>query len=222
MKNDKSARKPAKGTKARSAGKSAGAKAKSSKRDPRKVAPPTASASVAAKAAEAVAPVAAVATAEPKSVASARPAALSKTALEAAKPVAPAQFPMAALGAAANPFAAAFNLGEQARAAFVRSGGGNENLRQAASKGAQTTTRGFIELNDKFLDLWRAQSDAALELWRSTLSASSVAEAVRVQTSGFRQSYEATTSGWKDIAETAGRLMGDAAKSFQSNLSPLR
>jgi hypothetical protein len=218
MKKGKSTGAPAKKTKAAGRAKPASVRAKSSKRDPRKVAPPTAPASVAAKAVEAIAPVAAVATAEPKQAAAATPAAGSKAPVD--RPHAGSTMP---LGAAAVPFAGAFTLGaEQARAAYLRAGAGNENLRQAVADSTTSTTRGLVELNEKVLDLWRAQSDAALDVWRSTLTSGSLAEAIRAQTSGFRRSYEATTSQWKEIAETAGRLMGDAAKTFQSTLTQAR
>src|SRR4051812_30817437 len=225
MKNARSTATPAKKTKAAARPK-APAKAKSSKRDPRKVTPPTAPASVAAKAVEAIAPVAAVATADPNNGGVAKPAAAVKATAEAAKTFVDNAAPGGSVGtldAVTGPFAAAFNLGtDQARAAYARAGAGNENLRKAVSDSTSATTRGLLELNGKFVDLWRAQSDAALELWRSTLSAGSVADAVKAQTSGFRQSYEATTSHWKDIAETTGRLMGDAAKTLQSALSQPR
>ena len=66
MKNARSIGTPAKKTKAARARKSSPAKARSSKRQARKVKPPTAPASVAAKGVEAIAPVAADATANPK------------------------------------------------------------------------------------------------------------------------------------------------------------
>jgi hypothetical protein len=219
MKKGKSTGAPAK-TKAAGRAKPASVRAKTSKRDPRKVAPPTAPASVAAKAVEAIAPVAAVATAEPKQAAAATPAAGSKAPVDGSH--SPADRAMT-LGAAAVPFAGAFSLGaDQARAAYLRAGAGNENLRQAVADSTTTTTRGLVELTGKVLDLWRAQSDAALDLWRSTLTSGSLSEAIRAQTSGFRRSYEATTSQWREIAETAGRLMGDAAKTFQSTLTQAR
>jgi hypothetical protein len=226
MKNARSTATPAKKTKAAARPKAAPAKAKSSKRDPRKVTPPTAPASVAAKAVEAIAPVAAVATAEPKNGGASKPAPAIKATAEAAKSLADSAAPgpsVATLDAVTGQFAAAFNLGtDQARSAYARAGAGNENLRKVVSDSTAATTRGLLELNGKFVGLWRAQSDAALDLWRSTLSAGSVADAVKAQTSGFRQSYEATTSHWKDIAETTGRLMGDAAKTFHSALTQTR
>ena len=226
MKNARSTGTPAKKTKATRAPKSAPAKAKSSKRDPRKAAPPTAPASVAAKAVESIAPVAAVATADPKNGGAAKPVAAVNATTEAAQSFADWATPgssASTLASVTAPFAAALNLGtDQARSAYARAGAGTENLRKAVSDSTAATTRGVLELNDKLVDLWRAQSDAALDLWRSTLSAGSVADAVKAQTSGFRQSYEATTSRWKDIAETTGRLMGDAAKTFQSALTQTR
>jgi hypothetical protein len=226
MKNARSTGTPAKKTKAARTPKPAPAKAKSSKRDPRKATPPTAPASVAAKAVEAIAPVAVVATAEPKNGGAAKPAAAVKATTDAAQAFADWATPGGSaptLASVTAPFAAAFNLGtDQARSAYARAGAGNENLRKVVSDSTAATTRGLLELNGKFVDLWRAQSDAALDLWRSTLSAGSVADAVKAQTSGFRQSYEATTSHWKDIAETTGRLMGDAARTFQSALTQTR
>src|SRR4051812_25024161 len=156
MKKGKSTGAPAK-TKAAGRAKPASVRAKTSKRDPRKVAPPTAPAGVAAKAVEAIAPVAAVATAEPKQAAAATPAAGSKAPVDGSHSSADRAM---TLGAAAVPFAGAFSLGaDQARAAYLRAGAGNENLRQAVADSTTTTTRGLVELNGKVLDLWRAQSD---------------------------------------------------------------
>src|SRR3954468_10509179 len=124
MKKGKSTGAPAK-TKAAGRAKPASVRAKTSKRDPRKVAPPTAPAGVAAKAGEAIAPVAAVATAEPKQAAAATPAAGSEAAgAGRPRPAPPPPGPKArsdgslsppdramTLGAAAVPFAGAFSLG---------------------------------------------------------------------------------------------------------------
>lgn len=74
-----------------------------------------------------------------------------------------------------------------------------------------TTTQALVELNGKLFELVRAQGDAAFSLWRSTLSAGSLSEAVRIQTSGVREAYETSAERWKDIAETAARLMRNAA-----------
>ena len=172
------------------------------KRDARKAAAPTAPASVAKKAAEAIAPVAAVATAAPKTV--------EKLATQAA---ALAFNPAAAVA----PFATAFEAGaDQARASYSRARENGESLRQAVTDSTTATTRAFVELNGKVIDLVRAQSDATLDLWRSTLSAGTFSEAIRVQTHGLREVYETTSAQWKDIAETAGRLAAEVAKPLRT------
>jgi hypothetical protein len=188
------------------------------KRDARKAASPTAPASVAKKAAEAIAPVAAVATAAPKTVEK----------LVAAKPTPASVEPVAELAtqaavlafnpvAAVAPFASAFEAGaDQARASYSRARENGESLRQAVTDSTTATTRAFVELNGKVIDLVRAQSDATLDLWRSTLSAGTFSEAIRVQTHGLREVYETTSAQWKDIAETAGRLAAEAAKPLRT------
>jgi hypothetical protein len=190
------------------------------KRDARKAAPPTAPASVAKKAAEAIAPVAAVATAAPKTVeklATATPAPTPAS----VEPVAKLATQAAALAfnpaAAVAPFATAFEAGaDQARASYSRARENGESLRQAVTDSTTATTRAFVELNGKVIDLVRAQSDATLDLWRSTLSAGTFSEAIRVQTHGLREVYETTSAQWKDIAETAGRLAAEAAKPLRT------
>src|SRR5215212_4594364 len=178
------------------------------KRDARKAAAPSAPASVAKKAAEAIAPVAAVATASAPTPASVEPVAklATQAAVLAFNPV-----------AAVAPFASAFEAGaDQARASYSRARENGESLRQAVTDSTTATTRAFIELNGKVIDLVRAQSDATLDLWRSTLSAGTFSEAIRVQTHGLREVYETTSAQWKDIAETAGRLAAEAAKPLRT------
>ncbi len=190
------------------------------KRDARKAAPPTAPASVAKKAAEAIAPVAGVATAAPKTVeklAAAKPG----PAPASVEPVAKLATQAAALAfnpvAAVAPFATAFEAGaDQARASYSRARENGESLRQAVTDSTTATTRAFVELNGKVVDLVRAHSDATLDLWRSTLSAGTFSEAIRVQTHGLREVYETTSAQWKDIAETAGRLAAEAAKPLRT------
>jgi len=67
---------------------------------------------------------------------------------------------------------------------------------------------GWAELNGKMLNLMRSQTEANFALWRSTLGAGSLSEAIRIQTTGIREAYETTAAQWRDIAETAARLMG--------------
>ncbi|HEX8666137.1 MAG TPA: phasin family protein [Beijerinckiaceae bacterium] len=175
--------------------------------DPRSVPAPTAPASVARKAAEAIAPVASVATAEPKKAEKA----------EAVKAAAPAPGSNVVSLPGAAPLAAAFEAGAgQARAAYARARETGDGFREAATASTAASARGFLELNGKVIDLVRAQNDAALDLWRSTLTAGSLSEAIRAQTHGLREAYETTAAGWKDLAETAGRLMGEAAKPLRS------
>lgn len=69
-------------------------------------------------------------------------------------------------------------------------------------------TAGWAELNTKMLDLMRSQTEANFAIWRSTLGAGSLSEAIRMQTTGVREAYETTAAQWRDIAETAARLMG--------------
>ena len=156
------------------------------KRDARKAAAPSAPASLAKKAAEAIAPVAAVATAAPKAVeklvtASApTPASVEPVAAKLATQAAVLAFnPVAAVA----PFASAFEAGaalDQARASYSRARENGEDVRQAVTDSTTATTRAFVELNGKVIDLVRAQSDATLDLWRST-SAGTFSEAIRVQ-----------------------------------------
>src|SRR5215218_6356199 len=192
------------------------------KRDARKAAAPSAPASVAKKAAEAIAPVAAVATAAPKAV---------EKLVTASAPTPASVEPVAKLATQAavlafNPVAAvasAFEAGaDQARASYSRARENGESLRQAVTDSTTATTRAFVELNGKVIDLVRAQSDATLDLWRSTLSAGTFSEAIRVQTHGLREVYETTSAQWKDIAETAGRLAAEAAKPLRTAWAPGR
>jgi hypothetical protein len=74
---------------------------------------------------------------------------------------------------------------------------------------------GWAELNHKMLNLMRSQTEANFALWRSTLGAGSLSEAIRMQTTGVREAYEATAAQWRDIAETAARLMGGPGASMK-------
>lgn len=91
-----------------------------------------------------------------------------------------------------------------------------ETLRQAVAESAAASSRGVIEVNDKFIDAMRAQSDAAFDLWRSALSATTVSEAIRIQTGGARQVYETAATQWKDLAETTTRWLTASVKPMQS------
>ncbi|HEX8164376.1 MAG TPA: phasin family protein [Beijerinckiaceae bacterium] len=115
------------------------------------------------------------------------------------------------------PLAAAFQAGaDQARAAYDRARENGDTFRQAVTDTTAATTRGFLEFNGKVIDLVRAQNEAALDLWRSTLTAGSFSEAIRAQTHGMREAYETSAAQWKDLAETAGRLMGEATQPLRS------
>jgi hypothetical protein len=211
-------------------------KAKPAKADPRTVPAPTAPASVAAKAVEAIAAIPAVAEAapkkpEPKAAATkavGKPAPVaSKPAPVAARPVAPAAQEAPPLrGVITNaekaiaPLATALEAGaDQARAAYARAQNTGDSLRNAVQRSSAATTRGLAEINGKVLDLIRVQNEAAIDIWRLTLTAPSLSEAVRAHTSGLRQAYDATAAQWKEIAETAGRVMGEAAKPLHSALT---
>lgn len=178
------------------------------KRDARKAAPSTAPASVAAVATAAPKAVEKLVTASAPTPASVEPVAklATQAAVLAFNPV-----------AAVAPLATAFEAGaDQARASYSRARENGESLRQAVTDSTTATTRAFVELNGKVIDLVRAQSDATLDLWRSTLSAGTFSEAIRVQTHGLREVYETTSAQWKDIAETAGRLAAEAAKPLRT------
>ena len=206
------------------------------KPDPRTIPAPTAPAAVAEKAVAAIAAVPAVAEAAPKTDAAVKAAAskliakaaVAKPAAAAAKPVPPPAPQLEGIlpndggvpgvaTAMAAPLATALEVGaDQARAAYARVQDTGDSIRQAVAQSTWATTRGLAEINGRVLDLIRAQNDATIDLWRSTLSASSLSDAVRAQTSGLRHAYEATAAQWKDIAETAGRVMGEAAKPLRS------
>jgi hypothetical protein len=206
------------------------------KPDPRTIPAPTAPAAVAEKAVAAIAAVPAVAEAAPKTDAAVKAAAskliakaaVAKPAAAAAKPVPPPAPQLEGIlpndggvpgvaTAMAAPLATALEVGaDQARAAYARVQDTGDSICQAVAQSTSATTRGLAEINGKVLDLIRAQNDATIDLWRSTLSASSLSDAVRAQTSGLRHAYEATAAQWKDIAETAGRVMGEAAKPLRS------
>ena len=94
--------------------------------------------------------------------------------------------------------------------------GNRETMSRAMTETAASTARGLTEFNGKMLELFRGQSDTAFALWRATLTAGSLAEAVRVQTSGLHRMYETSVVQWKDVAEAATRVMGEAAKPMQS------
>jgi hypothetical protein len=236
MKNDKTngtsgakasakAGKPAQRAVAKAVGAPVKAARATAKPDPRSVPAPTAPASVAQKAVEAIAPVAAVAAAEPKRAEQPEAKASAKG-LSGAKPETVAMRLAAGTGPAkpasvvSSPERMAAPLaGDQARAAYARARETGDTFRQAVADSTTATTRGFLEFNGKVLDLVWAQNDATLDLWRSTLNAGSLSEAIRVQTHGLREAYETTAAQWKDLAETAGRLMGEAARPLRSALT---
>lgn len=94
--------------------------------------------------------------------------------------------------------------------ADLRSAG--ETTSRAMTDTGSSASRGWIELNGKMLDVLRAQSDAAFAVWRETVTARSFPDAVRAQTTGLQHLYETSTVQWREVAEAAARLMGDAAK----------
>ena len=110
---------------------------------------------------------------------------------------------------------AAVQAGEDLRGIPAVAEESGETVRLAMTETAAATARGFVELNGKVLELLRAQSDAAFALWRATLMAGSLSEAVRAQTSGLHHLYETSAQQWKEVAETAARLMDEAARPIQ-------
>jgi len=91
-----------------------------------------------------------------------------------------------------------------------------DTLRLAMTEAATASTRGVLEVNDKVIEAFRVQSDAALDLWRSTLSAATLADAIHVQTTGVRQVCETAAAQWKDIAETTTRWIDKSVQPIQS------
>ena len=81
-------------------------------------------------------------------------------------------------------------------------------------------TNGALEVNDKVLDAWRAQSDAVLDLWRSALTADNLPDAVRLQASSAREAYVVAANHWKDVAESTTRWFGAAFNPLRSALTP--
>jgi hypothetical protein len=147
--------------------------------------------------------------------------------IEAANDAVPAPVPPAIVAPQAKPAEVqAFaplrlaDAGEtQARDAFARAQGATAALRQVVAESTTATTAGALEVNEKVLDAFRAQSEAVLDLWRSTLAADTLTEAVRVQTTGARDAYAVAASHWKDVAESTSRWFGAALKPFQSVLT---
>jgi hypothetical protein len=91
-----------------------------------------------------------------------------------------------------------------------------EILRLAIRDAATASTRGALEVNDKMIEAFRVQSDAALAVWQSALAAGSLPEAMRIQTNGIRNAYETATAQWKDIAATTTRWFGQSVEPIQS------
>jgi hypothetical protein len=111
---------------------------------------------------------------------------------------------------------------EQTREVYARAQVRTETLRQAVTETATVTTRGALEVNDKLIDAWQAQSDAAFDVWRSTLSAGTLSEAVQIQANGTRQILETAAARWKDVAETTTRWLGASLKPMQSTWTDQR
>jgi hypothetical protein len=105
---------------------------------------------------------------------------------------------------------------EAARQATTQIKASRETLRLAITEAATASSHGVLEVNDKMIDAFRAQSDVAIELWRSALSAGSLTEAIRVQADGARQAYETASAQWKDIAETTTRWIDRSVQPIQS------
>jgi hypothetical protein len=105
---------------------------------------------------------------------------------------------------------------EAARQATTRIKASRETLRLAITEAATASSHGVLEVNDKMIDAFRAQSDVAIELWRSAMSAGSLTEAIRVQVDGARQAYETASAQWKDIAETTTRWIDRSVQPIQS------
>jgi hypothetical protein len=143
------------------------------------------------------------------------------TLLEAAATVEPD--PVPALVAAAKPEAMlnAVHMVAEAtpqvmRHVAKRTEESREVLRVAMREAATASTRGALEVNDKMIEAFRAQSDAAFDLWQSTLRAGSLPEAVQVQTTGIRNAYETATAQWQDIAATTKRWFGQSVEPIQA------
>jgi hypothetical protein len=139
------------------------------------------------------------------------------TTAEAAKAAKPAADTLAAARAAAPVATATVRTGVEGMGrVYAGLQGNGETMSRAMTETAASTARGLAEFNRKMLELFRAQSDAAFGVWRATLTAGSLAEAVRAQTSGLHRMYETSVVQWKDVAEAATRLVGEAAKPMQS------
>jgi hypothetical protein len=93
------------------------------------------------------------------------------------------------------------------------------SLRQVVAEATSASTIVALEVNNKVLDAWRAQSDAVLDLWRSALAADTLSDAVRLQATGARDAYVVAANHWKDVAETTTRFFGAAWKPLQSALT---
>jgi len=120
------------------------------------------------------------------------------------------------------PFSAAKATGAQAGPAplpYATAQAASASLRRVVAEATAATTSGALEVNDKVLDAWRAQSDAILDVWRAALAADTLSDAARLQATGAREAYAAAASHWKDVAETTTRWFEDALKPFRSALT---
>jgi phasin len=187
MKNARSIGTPAKKTKAARARKSSPAKARSSKRQARKVKPPTAPASVAAKGVDAIAPVAADATADPKK---------AKKSKQQSYEIPPELRDFAEKSV------------EQARKAI-------DGFMGAARKTADTLESSATTVQDKAKDVSRkiysyAEQNlaAAFDLAQRLVRAKDVQEAMQIQAEYVRSQFAAMQAQMKEFGSAAQSAMG--------------
>ncbi|MBM6596562.1 phasin family protein [Microvirga pudoricolor] len=146
---------------------------------------------------------------------------VQNTMLEAAEPVMPATVQAVVQAVKPEAMLDAVHMVAEAtpqvmRHVAKRTEESREVLRAAMQEAATASTRGALEVNDKMIEAFRAQSDAAFDLWQSTLRAGSLPEAVQLQTAGLRNAYETATAQWQDIAATTKRWFGQSVEPIQA------
>lgn len=92
-----------------------------------------------------------------------------------------------------------------------------QQVQESAAATASETTATWLEFQSKIWGLAFAQREAGLSLLGSLMAARSVSDAVEIQTRHAGRAFGAASARWRDLSDTAQRLMGSAVPGIRSD-----
>ena len=107
----------------------------------------------------------------------------------------------------------------QAKTSFAKLKEAAEEATDAIEDTYETARAGLVELNEKSLDVAKANSDAVYGFAKNLLAVKTFAEALELQSTFVRQQFETISAQAKELQEMAGKVASDTSKPAKDALA---